>query len=116
MHHQSRQFLLIVCSLSRPLPPHTLSLFQARIYDYLFRSEDPGSAEAWLEDMNSDSLESVTSMYITPALAQAKAGDRFQFERLGYYAVDKDSVPGRLVFNRTVTLKESAAAKVVGKQ
>ena len=57
----------------------------------------------------------VPDMYITPALAQAKPGDKFQFERLGYFAVDPDSVKSeKLVFNRTVTLKESASAKAVG--
>ena len=53
-------------------------------------------------------------MYITPALAQAKVGDKFQFERLGYFAVDPESTPEKLVFNRTVTLKESSSAKAVG--
>lgn len=57
--------------------------------------------------MNAASLEVVSGVYLTPALAAAKVGDRFQWERLGYFAVDPDSVPGKLVFNRTVTLKES---------
>ncbi len=56
----------------------------------------------------------ITGVYITPALAAARLGDRFQFERLGYFAVDPDSTPGgMLVFNRTVTLKESAAKVAV---
>ena len=56
----------------------------------------------------------VPGMYITPALAQSKVGDKFQFERLGYFAVDPDSTPEKLVFNRTVTLKESASSKAIG--
>lgn len=51
---------------------------------------------------------------MTPALAKSKVGDRFQFERLGYFAVDTDSTPDALVFNRTVTLKESFVKFVSG--
>lgn len=49
-----------------------LSCRQARIYDYLFRSDDPASSEEWLEDMNHASLETVSGMYITPALTESK--------------------------------------------
>ena len=57
--------------------------------------------------MNPDSLKTV-SAYVEPALAAAEPGDRFQFERVGYFVADcKDSAPGRPVFNRTVTLKDS---------
>lgn len=52
-------------------------------------------------------LQVVSGCMMTPALATAKQGERFQFERVGYFAVDPDSTPGALVFNRTVTLKES---------
>ena len=54
--------------------------------------------------------------YLEPSLATAAAGDRFQFERLGYFCVDKDSQPGRLVFNRTVTLVDTWAKIEKGEQ
>jgi glutaminyl-tRNA synthetase len=57
--------------------------------------------------MNPSSLEVVNGVMMCPSLASAAPGDRFQFERLGYFCVDTDSKPGNLVFNRTVTLKES---------
>lgn len=89
--------------------------FEARLYDHLFKSEDPSSMEDWLGDVNPESMTVVRHCYGSPALAAAKPGDRFQFERLGYFAVDPDSAPGRLVVNRTVTLKESVATKAAKK-
>ncbi|PNH00137.1 Glutamine--tRNA ligase, partial [Tetrabaena socialis] len=77
------------------------------LYETLFKSEDPGSLDTWLEDFNPDSLVTLKGCVMTPGLAAAKAGDRFQLERLGYFAVDPDSTPEAMVFNRTVTLKES---------
>jgi glutaminyl-tRNA synthetase len=76
---------------------------EVRLYDRLFTEKDPlkdGSA-AFLNYLNPDSLKIVTG-YVEPALAEAKAGDHFQFERTGYFVCDKP-----LVFNRTVTLKDS---------
>jgi glutaminyl-tRNA synthetase len=68
------------------------------------------SAKAdWKENVNPKSLEVLTGCKVEPSLAGAKPLDRFQFERLGYFCVDRDSGPGRLVFNRTVTLRDEWA-------
>jgi glutaminyl-tRNA synthetase len=61
-----------------------------------------------MDDLNPDSLETLAA-YLEPSLREAKAGERFQFERLGYFTADQDSGPGAPVFNRTVTLKDSWA-------
>ncbi|MDI9433309.1 MAG: glutamine--tRNA ligase, partial [Planctomycetota bacterium] len=59
--------------------------------------------------LNPDSLQILTDCYVEPTLAQAKALDRFQFERLGYFCVDPDSTPETLTFNRTVGLRDAWA-------
>jgi len=83
---------------------------EVREYDRLFQVEDPGSEEADFKDyINPDSLHIVTNALAEPALATAIAGDHFQFLRKGYFCVDKDSKPGNLVINRTVTLKDTWA-------
>jgi glutaminyl-tRNA synthetase len=89
---------------------------EVRMYDRLFNVEDPGKVEDYTSVLNPNSLEIVRDAKVEPAAAQASAGTRFQFERIGYFAVDKDSAPGRPVFNRTVTLKDSWARieKAVG--
>lgn len=82
---------------------------EVREYDRLFRVEDPANEEGDFKDyINPDSLRVVTG-YAEPALHKAEAVDRFQFLRKGYYCIDKDSSADRLVFNRTVTLKDSWA-------
>ncbi len=86
---------------------------EVRLYDRLFRSENPGAAGDFLSDLNPDSLEVVSAARVEPSVAEAKPGDRVQFERLGYFACDPDSTRGRPVFNRTVTLKD-AWAKIEG--
>jgi glutaminyl-tRNA synthetase len=81
---------------------------EVRLYDRLFAVENPGAGDAdFLTQMNPNSLERITDAKVEPSLAGRPAGDRVQFERLGYFAVDPDSTPARPVFNRTVTLKES---------
>src|SRR5262249_2985770 len=82
---------------------------EVRLYDRLVSSEIPGEGGNWLEDINPGSLEVVNDCRLEPALRDAKAGDRFQFERLGYFCVDPDSGPRRPVFNRTVTLRDTWA-------
>jgi len=83
---------------------------EVRLYDRLFNSEDPGEGgRDPLEDMNPNSLDRVTGAKVEPSLAVARPGARYQFERQGYFCVDPDSEPGRPVFNRTVTLKDSWA-------
>jgi glutaminyl-tRNA synthetase len=78
---------------------------EVRLYDELFTAEEPGKERDWLEDLNPASLEVRANCYLEPALAD-DAGV-VQFERLGYFARDADSAPGALVFNRTVSLRDS---------
>ncbi|MCL2512146.1 MAG: glutamine--tRNA ligase/YqeY domain fusion protein, partial [Bacteroidales bacterium] len=78
---------------------------EVRLYDRLFVNEDPAAAENYVETLNPASLTVLTNCKAEPSLAQAKAGDTFQFQRLGYFCIDPDSTPEKLVFNRTVSLK-----------
>ncbi|MCW5897054.1 MAG: glutamine--tRNA ligase/YqeY domain fusion protein [Bacteroidetes bacterium] len=78
------------------------------LYDRLFSAEDP-SGENWKDLINPNSLEILKDCKLEPGLAAAKPGDRFQFERLGYFCVDTDSKEGVLNFNRTVTLRDTWA-------
>jgi len=86
---------------------------ELRLYDHLFGVADPDDVPKgadWKSNMNSKSLEVLRDGRVEPSLATAKAGDRYQFERQGYFCVDaKDSKPGALVFNRTVSLKDTWA-------
>ncbi|CAI0454611.1 unnamed protein product [Linum tenue] len=87
---------------------------EVRLFEKLFNSENPAELDDWLADLNPNSKKVVTGAYAVPLLKSAAVGDRFQFERLGYFAVDKDSAPDHLVFNRIVTLRDSYG-KVGGK-
>jgi glutaminyl-tRNA synthetase len=85
---------------------------ELRLYDKLFTKPDPNQVEDGQEftaNLNPDSLEVVTNAKLEPSLASAQPGDRFQFERVGYFVVDKDSASAKLVFNRTVALKDAWA-------
>ena len=91
---------------------------EVRIYENLFSKEDPDEVEEGkdvLDNLNPNSLEVLTHAKLEPSLANAVAGSRYQFERLGYFCADPDSKPGRPVFNRTVALKDTWA-KVAKKQ
>ncbi len=81
---------------------------EVRLYDRLFRAEHPGAGERdFLLDLNPDSVRSITAQ-LEPALKNAQAEERFQFERHGYFAADlRDSKPGAPVFNRAVTLRDA---------
>ena len=81
---------------------------EVRLYDRLFSVEQPGAERDWREDLNPQSLE-VRTVKVEPSAASVQPGQRYQFERLGYFAVDPDTKDGRVVFNRTVTLKDSWA-------
>ncbi|MGA7617394.1 MAG: glutamine--tRNA ligase/YqeY domain fusion protein [Thermoanaerobaculia bacterium] len=85
---------------------------EVRLYDRLFTKENPDQTEEgedFLSNLNPHSLEIVRDGKLEPSLAEAVPGDRFQFERLGYFCVDADSKRGKLVFNRTITLKDTWA-------
>ena len=85
---------------------------EIRLYDNLFSVEDPNQApegKDFLANLNPNSLEIVPVAKLEPSLASARSGDRFQFERLGYFCVDLDSTPDKLVFNRTVGLRDTWA-------
>ena len=82
---------------------------EVRLYEHLFSRPDPGAERDLLEDLNPGSLEVVSGCKLEPSLALTPAGTTVQFERMGYYCADPDSRPDRLVFNRTVTLKDSWA-------
>lgn len=85
---------------------------EVRLYGHLFSNPYPGGGEEgedWLAQLNPDSLTMIGDARVEPSLAAARPGDRFQFERKGYFCVDPDSAPGRLVFNRSVTLKDEWA-------
>jgi glutaminyl-tRNA synthetase len=90
---------------------------EVRLYDHLFTRPDPDDFEAgstFLEGLNPRSLETLSGCRLEASLAQASSGQRFQFLRHGYFCVDSvDSRPGRPVFNRTVSLRDSWA-KVTG--
>jgi len=84
---------------------------EVRLYGHLFKNENPEDfeeGESFTSNLNPDSLEMVEAM-VEPSLAGAKPGDRYQFERLGYFCVDQDSTAEKLVFNRTVTLRDTWA-------
>jgi glutaminyl-tRNA synthetase len=83
---------------------HALPI-EARLYDHLFTRPDPDEAEDFLSVLNPHSLE-VVNAFIEPSVAGSPAGKHYQFERLGYFVVDPDSTSERLVFNRSVTLKD----------
>jgi glutaminyl-tRNA synthetase len=83
---------------------------EIRLYDRLFTEENVGNAEGDFKDyINPNSLQIIAKAYAEPALAEATLTDRFQFLRKGYFCLDKDSTANKLVFNRTVTLKDTWA-------
>ncbi|MCA9230041.1 MAG: glutamine--tRNA ligase/YqeY domain fusion protein [Planctomycetales bacterium] len=90
--------------------PHAVNA-SVRLYDHLFAVEEPGKAPAggtFLDNLNPNSLELLADAQLEPALRDAEPGSQFQFERNGYFFVDPvDSKPGKPVFNRTATLRDS---------
>jgi len=81
---------------------------EIREYDRLFKVEDPSDEDGdFKEYLNPDSLRIVTTAFAEPALARAKFDERYQFIRKGYFCLDKDTSASRIIFNRTVTLKDS---------
>jgi glutaminyl-tRNA synthetase len=85
---------------------------EARLYDHLFTKENPLDVEEgadYKDYLNPNSLEVLKSCRVEPSLANAQSGSLYQFERMGYFCVDPDTSPGKLVFNRTVTLRDTWA-------
>ena len=85
---------------------------EVRIYETLFNKENPGETEEgqdFTANLNPNSLEIISDAKLEPSLANPAAGGRYQFERLGYFAVDPDTKPGKPVFNRTVALRDTWA-------
>ena len=85
---------------------------EVRLYDHLFLKENPLKIEGsgdYKDNINPDSLKVVTDCRLEPSLAQAAPGDIYQFERLGYFAVDPDTTEANIVFNRTSTLRDQWA-------
>ena len=83
---------------------------EVRLYDHLFckaNPDDVGEGQSYLTNLNPHSLDLVREAQLEPSLADARPGDRFQFERLGYFCVDQDSRPSHLAFNRTVQLRDT---------
>ena len=91
--------------------PHAVAA-EVRLYDHLFTKEDPedvAEGEDFTANLNPNSLVTLTGCMVEPSLAATEPGSRYQFERKGYFCVDQDSSPDALVFNRTVTLKDTWA-------
>jgi glutaminyl-tRNA synthetase len=89
---------------------HALDV-EVRLYDRLFVVPDPdvcAEGKDWLSNLNPDSLKVITAK-AEPGLANAKPEEKYQFQRTGYFTVDKDTVPGKVIFNRTVTLRDDWA-------
>jgi glutaminyl-tRNA synthetase len=84
---------------------------EVRLYDHLFTTPEPDddNGTPFTATLNPASLEILPACHLEPSLATAKPGARFQFERLGYFCVDSDATPDNLVFNRTVTLRDTWA-------
>jgi glutaminyl-tRNA synthetase len=85
---------------------------EVRLYEHLFRTADPEDVppgQDWKANLNPHSLDVVSGAKVEPSLRDAAAGEKVQFERIGYFSVDPDSRPGRPVFNRAVSLKDSWA-------
>ena len=86
---------------------------ELRLYDRLFKVEDPSSEEGDFKDyINPDSLQTIKAVYMEPSLKNAKFDESYQFIRKGYFALDKDSSTSGMVFNRTVGLKDAWAKEV----
>ena len=81
---------------------------EVRMYDRLFKTENMGAIDDDFKNhLNADSLEITTNAVLEPSLKEAKIGKQIQFERIGYFRVDEDSKPNKLVFNRTITLRDN---------
>jgi len=88
---------------------------EVRIYDKLFTKPDPNDypeGGSYLDNLNPNSLTILADAKLEPSLAEAKFGTYYQFERIGYFTIDKESTPEKPVFNRTLPLKDAWAKEV----
>lgn len=83
---------------------------EVRLYDRLFKTENPDAAEDFKSELNPDSLKIIKG-YLEPFIKNAKPSEKYQFERIGYFSVDYNSIPSKIIFNKTVGLKDSWAKK-----
>jgi glutaminyl-tRNA synthetase len=88
---------------------------EVRLYEQLFTVENPDVGDDLDSIVNPNSLTVLADCFVEPSLADARPGEKFQFERTGYFCADLDSAPGKPVFNRTVTLRDTWA-KIEQKQ
>ncbi len=82
---------------------------EVHLYDRLFNNPDPEASGDFIADLNPDSRQILANCFVEPSLKDAQAGEKFQFERVGYFCVDPRSKPDKLVFNRTVGLRDTWA-------
>ena len=88
---------------------------EVRLYNHLFKRPDPGAEGDVMADLNPNSLEVLSDCRVEPSLAMSNLAEPVQFERQGYFCIDTESTPDRLVFNRTVGLRDSwAKAQAAG--
>jgi glutaminyl-tRNA synthetase len=88
---------------------------EIRLYDLLFTRPDPGAGGDFMADLNPNSLDVLRDCRLEPALAAAQVEQAVQFERQGYFCLDPDTTPGRLVFNRAIGLRDSWAKTQIGR-
>jgi glutaminyl-tRNA synthetase len=84
---------------------------EVKLYDRLFKSENPAMADNFIQELNPDSLSTIINARLEPSVKNLTIGETVQFERLGYFTVDSDSTDENLLFNRTVTLRDNWASK-----
>lgn len=95
--------------VAEPAPGKNPATVEIRLFSPLFKSEDPASLEDWLGDLNPNSIEVIENAFVDPCAASATQGTWFQFERVGFFVLDKDTTPEKQVWNRTVSLKDTFA-------
>jgi glutaminyl-tRNA synthetase len=118
-NHHAMQYLI---RYSVPGTPDALDWVSAkhsvpatvRLYDRLFNVSNPSDeegVESFADNLNPESLTTLTGCALEANMREAKVGDRFQFMRQGYFCIDKDSTPDNIIINRTVALKDSFKAR-----
>jgi len=93
--------------VAEPAPGNSPMSVEIRMYDKLFMSDQPAALDDWVPDLNPNSLAVLPKCLIDPSVKVASIGTQYQFERVGYFAVDLDSHGEHMVWNRIVSLKES---------